>query len=166
MEDLGFHSQSIGHGMRWDETAWQNECAVPLTFCWSWDEMGWDCLAEWMCSATHKLLVMRWDCPAEKEVLHHSHTVGHGMKLLGQKGSSTHLLWFTRLEVMTLPGRSSTYFLLVMERWDARRLWQTKHAILLTCYWLCIKLPLRGRCSVTYFLLFIRWYLMTMPSRQ
>ena len=55
------HSQTVGHGMRCDETAWQKWMSVSLTSCWSWDEMWWDCMAEINVSVTHILLVMGWD---------------------------------------------------------------------------------------------------------
>ena len=65
--------------MKCDEIAWQtkggsvthllfvmgwnviaDKRGVPLTCCWSWDEMWWDCLSEKGWSVTHKLLVIGW----------------------------------------------------------------------------------------------------------
>ena len=80
------HSLPIGYGMKHDETAWQRNKAVSLTFCWSWDETWlmrfpctdikqchplsvgyrmkhnwWDCLEKKYSSVTHSLLVMGWN---------------------------------------------------------------------------------------------------------
>ena len=105
------HSQTVGHGMRYDrwecltkkyrcvthfllvmiwdmidESAWQRHKAASLTYCWSWDE-------RW-------LMVV----PGTQIKQCHSLPVGHGMRYE----------WW---ECMANKLSSVTHFLLVME-WD------------------------------------------------
>ena len=138
------HSLPVGHGIRWDEPAWQKR-ALSHTCYWSRHDMLNIPTEEKIGKVTHKLLVMRWDVVC-LGVTHSLLVMGWYLDAIKlDKGSATDLLLVVGWDIMSLPGIKKVSLTFC---WSGDQMWW-KHLAGKVTYILIrgyeMKWPQRGR---------------------